>query len=266
MHHEIKIKVCAGYLDSDCPINENLKKFLILFFLFYNIKQLGLKDLNLAGNCFSAGTKTKPWTSTDQYRLSMDIRKMIHCTKINRGYEMTEKDIIWRDNYSPEDTNDASKHHRLENVAYETAIEALRMKHAKFVKIATAAFIVLAVIIVIASVFFVVSYSTKGKSKNRIRTIVKLIKSADEPRFESRYLVQMLNAYYVINNEYPKSLREFTPEYISEELLNRLNERYIYEVEVLSGDFKIKPFPNAGIQLGKPFLTKEDIIWKPGGG
>ena len=94
--------------------------------------------------------------------------------------------------------------------------------------------------------------------------MARLLVAAEDPKFESRYLVQMLNAYYEINKKYPKSLRDFTPDYISEELLKRLNERYIYEPDVL-GDFKLKPFPNSGVYLGKPFLTKEDIIWTPGG-
>lgn len=62
---------------------------------------------------------------------------------------MTDNDIIWRDNYSRNNQNQESKSEGLENSAYETAIEELRRKHAKFVKIATAAFIVLAVILAI---------------------------------------------------------------------------------------------------------------------
>ena len=62
---------------------------------------------------------------------------------------MTDKDIIWRENYSRNNANDDSKHQRFENAAYETALEEIRTKHTKFVKIATAALLVLVAILAI---------------------------------------------------------------------------------------------------------------------
>lgn len=62
---------------------------------------------------------------------------------------MTDKNIIWRDNYSRDNENEGSKDKQLENVAYEAAIEENRRNHARFVKISAAAFIILAALLAI---------------------------------------------------------------------------------------------------------------------
>jgi LysM repeat protein len=65
------------------------------------------------------------------------------------GCKMTDNDIIWRDNYSRNNENEGSKHKRLENAAYEAAIEENRRNHARFVKISAAAFTILAALLAI---------------------------------------------------------------------------------------------------------------------
>ena len=62
---------------------------------------------------------------------------------------MTEKNIIWRDNYSRNNVNERSKDVSYENIAYETAIEENRRKHARFVKISAAVFIILVALLAI---------------------------------------------------------------------------------------------------------------------
>ncbi len=81
---------------------------------------------------------------------------------------MTDKNIIWRDNYSPDDTNDESKHHRVENAAYEAAIEELRGKHAKFVKIVTAVFAVLVALLAI-----LIFRSLNSVNENQVAAVEK---------------------------------------------------------------------------------------------
>jgi hypothetical protein len=81
---------------------------------------------------------------------------------------MTDKDIIWRDNYSPANVNEKSKHQRFENAAYETAIEENHRKQAKFVKTATAGFIVLAILLAI-----LIFRSLNSADENRVAAIEK---------------------------------------------------------------------------------------------
>jgi len=58
---------------------------------------------------------------------------------------MTDKDFVWRDNYSRNNGSDKDKMENYENIRYETAIEELRTKHSRFVKMAAAVFLILAV-------------------------------------------------------------------------------------------------------------------------
>jgi len=58
---------------------------------------------------------------------------------------MTDKDFVWRDNYSRNNGSDKDKLENYENIRYETAIEELRTKHSRFVKMAAAVFLILAV-------------------------------------------------------------------------------------------------------------------------
>ena len=58
---------------------------------------------------------------------------------------MTDKDFVWRDNYSRNNGSEKDKLQNYENIRYETAIEELRTKHSRFVKMAAAVFLILAV-------------------------------------------------------------------------------------------------------------------------
>jgi len=81
---------------------------------------------------------------------------------------MADKEIIWRDNYSRNHQDQESNVERLQNRAYETAIEELRMKHAKFVKIATAGFIVLTILLAI-----LIFTSRNSADENRVAAVEK---------------------------------------------------------------------------------------------
>ncbi len=48
---------------------------------------------------------------------------------------MTDKDFVWRDNYSRNNGSEEDKLENYENIRYETAIEELRTKHSRFVKV-----------------------------------------------------------------------------------------------------------------------------------
>jgi LysM repeat protein len=58
---------------------------------------------------------------------------------------MTDKKLVWHDNYSRNNDNQKDKFESHENIRYETAIEELRKKHSRFVKMAAAVFLILAV-------------------------------------------------------------------------------------------------------------------------
>jgi LysM repeat protein len=83
---------------------------------------------------------------------------------------MTDNDIIWRDNYSRSNKIEESKPERFENAANETAIEEIRGKHAKFVKIATAAFIILVALLAI-----LLFRSRNSADENQVAAIEKKI-------------------------------------------------------------------------------------------
>jgi len=58
---------------------------------------------------------------------------------------MTDNDFVWRDNYSRNNKGEKDQLENYENIRYEAAIEELQTKHARFVKIAAAVFVILAV-------------------------------------------------------------------------------------------------------------------------
>ena len=58
---------------------------------------------------------------------------------------MTDKNLVWHDNYSRNNDNQKDKFESHENIRYETAIEELRKKHSRFVKMAAAVFLILTV-------------------------------------------------------------------------------------------------------------------------
>ena len=71
---------------------------------------------------------------------------------------MTDKDFVWRDNYSRNNNNEKDKSESYENIRYETAIEELRKKHSRFL-------IITAVLFIIFSGFF--NYLTSSHSVDR---------------------------------------------------------------------------------------------------
>ena len=62
---------------------------------------------------------------------------------------MTEKDIIWRDNYNRPNHNDEVREESYENIEYQSAIEELQKKHSRLVKISAAVFIIFGVLLAV---------------------------------------------------------------------------------------------------------------------
>ena len=58
---------------------------------------------------------------------------------------MTDKDFVFRDNYNRNNGSEKDQLENYKNIRYEAAIEELRSKHSRFVKIAATVFIILAV-------------------------------------------------------------------------------------------------------------------------
>lgn len=81
---------------------------------------------------------------------------------------MTEKDFVWRDNYSRNSNNEEVNVERHENANYEAAIEANRQKLARFLKITAA---VLAVSIIFLTVL--IFNSRNLADKKQVETIEK---------------------------------------------------------------------------------------------
>jgi LysM repeat protein len=81
---------------------------------------------------------------------------------------MTDKDIVWRDNFSRNNDNEKDKFESYENIRYETAIEELRRKHSRFIKITAAAFAIFVILLVI-----IIFKSQKLADKNQLLTIEK---------------------------------------------------------------------------------------------
>jgi LysM repeat protein len=81
---------------------------------------------------------------------------------------MTDKDYVWRDNYSRNNNNEEDKIESYENIKYETAIEELRKKHSRFLKITAAAFTIFVILLVV-----IIFKSQKLAEKNQVLTIEK---------------------------------------------------------------------------------------------
>ena len=62
---------------------------------------------------------------------------------------MTDKEIIWRDNYSRPNQNDETEMESYDRTDYQSAIEELQRKHSRFVKITAAVFITFAVLLAV---------------------------------------------------------------------------------------------------------------------
>ena len=62
---------------------------------------------------------------------------------------MTDKEIIWRDNYSRPNDNDETKMESYKNTEYQTAIEQLQKKHSRFVKITAAVFLIFTILLAV---------------------------------------------------------------------------------------------------------------------
>ena len=81
---------------------------------------------------------------------------------------MTDKDFVWRDNYSRTNDNIKDKFESYENIRYETAIEELRKKHSRFLKIVTAVFIIFVILLVV-----IIFNSQKLADKHQVSVIEK---------------------------------------------------------------------------------------------
>ena len=90
---------------------------------------------------------------------------------------MTDKNLVWHDNYSRNNDNQKDKFESHENIRYETAIEELRTKHSRFVKMAAAMFLILAVSL---AVFFL-----KGRNLAEQNQVVLIEKKLD--RLEAEF-------------------------------------------------------------------------------
>ena len=79
---------------------------------------------------------------------------------------MTDKDFIWRDNYSRSSDNEKDKFESYENIRYETAIEELQKKHSRFLKITAAAVSILVILLLVT-----IYKSQKLADKNQVLII-----------------------------------------------------------------------------------------------
>ena len=81
---------------------------------------------------------------------------------------MTEKEIIWRDNYNRPNHNDEVDRESYENIEFQSAIEELHKKHSRFVKISAVVFIIFAVLLAV-----LIFRSLNLADKNQVTTIEK---------------------------------------------------------------------------------------------
>ncbi len=79
---------------------------------------------------------------------------------------MTDKDFVWRDNYSRNNGSEKDKLENYENIRYETAIEELQKKHSRFLKITVAAFSILVILLMVT-----IYKSKKLVDKNQVLII-----------------------------------------------------------------------------------------------
>ena len=78
---------------------------------------------------------------------------------------MTDKEIIWRDNYSRPNHNDEVKTDSFENIEYQSAIKELQIKHSRFVKISAAVFIIFGVLLAVL-IFRGLNLADKNQASN----------------------------------------------------------------------------------------------------
>jgi LysM repeat protein len=94
----------------------------------------------------------------------------VTCFKILKaeGCEMTDKDFVWRDNYSRNNDNEKDKFESYENIRYETAIEELQKKHSRFFKITAVAFSIFIILLMV-----IMYKSQKLAENNQVLAIEK---------------------------------------------------------------------------------------------
>jgi len=81
---------------------------------------------------------------------------------------MTDKDIVLHDNYSRNDHNEKDKFESYENTIYETAIQELRKKHSRFLKITAVASSIFVLLLIV-----IIYKSQKLAEKNQVLAIEK---------------------------------------------------------------------------------------------
>lgn len=81
---------------------------------------------------------------------------------------MTEKDIVLHDNYSRNNHNEKDKIESYENIRYETAIQELRKKHSRFLKITAVASSIFVILLIV-----IIYKSQKSAEKNQVLAIEK---------------------------------------------------------------------------------------------
>ena len=87
---------------------------------------------------------------------------------------MTDKDFVWRDNYSRNNDKQEDNLESYENIKYEAAIEELQKKYARIVKIAAAVFLIFITLLTV--LFFKSRYLA---DYNQIATIEKRLDQLD---------------------------------------------------------------------------------------
>ena len=81
---------------------------------------------------------------------------------------MTDKDFVWRDNYSRNNDNEKDTFESYENIKYETAIEELRKKHSRFIKLTAVTFSIFVILLIV-----IVYKSQNLAEKNQVLAIEK---------------------------------------------------------------------------------------------
>ena len=84
---------------------------------------------------------------------------------------MTDKDIVLHDNYSRRNNHNENEEHKsesYENTRYETAIQELRKKHSRFLKITAVASSIFVILLIV-----IIYKSQKLAEKNQVLAIEK---------------------------------------------------------------------------------------------
>ena len=87
---------------------------------------------------------------------------------------MTDKDFVFHDNYSRNNDTEKEQIASYENIRYETAIEELRKRHSRFVKIAAAVFSIF--VILLAAIIY---NSQKSAGKSQVLAIEERLDRLD---------------------------------------------------------------------------------------